>query len=89
MAQFFAYVFSERGGFRVVVEGIADVHARTLRDADRKAREIIRRAVFASHPDRDPQPSASAAALLELELRVVRVRPKGRPPTVGGTDESA
>ena len=89
MAQFFAYVFSERGGFRVVVEGIADVHARTLRDADRKAREIIRRAVFASHPDRDPQPSASAAALLELELRVVRVRAKARRPGAGGADERA
>ncbi|HYK94119.1 MAG TPA: hypothetical protein VEY07_08795, partial [Thermoplasmata archaeon] len=74
MAQFFAYVFREMGGYRVFVEGIADVHADSLADAERQARRVIERAVFASHPERDPQPAPNAAALVELELRLVRVR---------------
>ena len=74
MAQFFAYVYPEKTGYRVFVEGIADVHAETLAEAERKARAVVERAVFASHPNRDAQPYSSAAALFELELKVVRVR---------------
>ena len=73
MAQFFAYVYREKGGYRVFVEGIADVHASSLADAERQARGVIERAVFASHPEREPQPAPNATALLELELRLVRV----------------
>ena len=76
VAQFFAYVYPEKKGYRVVVEGIADAHAESLADAERQARALIERAIRASHPDRTARPSPAAAALIELDLRVVRARPQ-------------
>jgi hypothetical protein len=85
LAQFVAYVYPERRGFRVVVEGLGDLSVDSLAEAERAAVGIVARSVFASYPDREFAERPGTADRIALELRIV-LRPSGpagRAPAAG------
>jgi len=71
MAQFVAYVYPERDGYRVSIEALGDVFVPTLEEAEDAAFRIAARSVFASYPDRGTPSRPGAAGLIALELRIV------------------
>lgn len=79
MAQFVAYVFPERTGYRVWIEGLGDSLVPTLAEAAPAALRIAERSVFASYPDRVPTERPGASERIDLELRILRLPPARRP----------
>jgi hypothetical protein len=75
MPQFVAFVYPEKGGFRVFIEGLGDTAVASLEDAERAALEIASKSVFASYPDRILRDRPGTAGLIALELRLVRSAP--------------
>ncbi|MCI4340269.1 MAG: hypothetical protein L3K06_04585 [Thermoplasmata archaeon] len=79
MAQFIAYVYPERGGFRVFIEGLGHVDVPSLDAAEPAAHRLVARSVLASYPDREVRDRPGTTRRIDLELRIVRVAPS-RPP---------
>lgn len=75
MAQFTAFVYPERGGFRVFIEGLGDASVGSLAEAEGAARRIAARSVFASYPDREVPDRPGTAQRIVLEIRIVPVAP--------------
>ena len=80
MAQFIAYVYPEKGRFRVFIEGLGDAGVASLDEAESAAQRLVARSVFASYPDREIPDRPGTAERIDLELRIVRVPPARRPP---------
>jgi hypothetical protein len=76
VAQFVAFVYPEKGAFRVFIEGLGDATVPTLEDAGPAAHRIVARSVFASYPDRDVADRAGTSERIDLELRIVQVPPR-------------
>ena len=76
MVQFVAYIYRDRDGYRVFVEGLGDATVATLGEAGSAAFDIVARSVYASYPDRSLADRPGTAERIDLELRIVRSPPR-------------
>ena len=83
MAQFLAYVYPEKTGYRVYVEGLGEATVATLGEAGRAAFDIVARSIYGSYPDRTFPSRRGTAEQIALEIRIVRVPPRRDGPVQG------
>ena len=72
MTRFAATIFREGRKFLVTVDGVGEVEARGILEAEEAARQLIEQHVSASYPERNAAPSETALGTMKFNIEIVR-----------------